>query len=99
MPEEKIASLKNYSQIILGLRPQMVSWATENSDKNWVLKAKIELIENLGGEKYFYLNLRGEKITAQIKSDRNFVLGSEIEIFLDLNQAYYFDPVTEKRIV
>lgn len=98
LPQEKMPTLKNYPQIIIGLRPQAISLASGSSNKSWVVKAKLELIENLGGEKYFYLNLEGEKIVAQIKEDRNYPLDSPLEIFLDLKQAYYFDPQSEKRI-
>jgi len=98
LPQEKMSTLKNYPQIIIGLRPQAISLASGSSNKNWVVKANLELIENLGGEKYFYLNLKGEKLVAQVKEDRNYPLDSPLEIFLDLKQAYYFDPQTEKRI-
>lgn len=99
LPSEKMSILKNYPQIIIGLRPQAISLASGNSNKNWVVKANLELIENLGGEKYFYLNLAGEKLVAQVKEDRNYPLDSPLEIFLDLKQAYYFDPQSEKRII
>jgi len=98
LPQEKMSTLKSYPQIIMGLRPQAISLASAASNKNWVVKANLELIENLGGEKYFYLNLMGEKLVAQIKEEINYPLDSPLEIFLDLKQAYYFDPATEKRI-
>jgi len=98
LPQEKMSTLKNYPQVILGLRPQAISLAGGDSNKNWVVKANLELIENLGGEKFYYLNLKGEKIVAQVKEDKNYPLDSPLEIFLDLKQAYYFDPATEKRI-
>lgn len=98
LPQERMSILKNYPKIILGLRSQALSLATGASNKNWVVKANLELIENLGGEKYFYLNLKGEKLVAQVKEDRNYPLDSPLEIFLDLKQAFYFDPATEKKI-
>jgi len=98
LPLEKTSALKDYSQIVLGLRPQAISLASGSSNTNWVVKANLELIENLGGERYFYLNLKGEKLVAQIKEERNYHLGSTVEVFLDLKQAYYFDPGTEKSI-
>ncbi|OGC78474.1 MAG: sugar ABC transporter ATP-binding protein [candidate division Zixibacteria bacterium RBG_16_40_9] len=99
LPQEKMSALKKYSQIILGLRPSAISIARENSDKNWVVKADLELIENLGGERYFYLNLKGEKLVVLVKEDKNYPLGTALEIFLDLKQAFYFDPNTEKSII
>ncbi|EQB62990.1 MAG: ABC transporter related protein [candidate division Zixibacteria bacterium RBG-1] len=99
LPQEKMSSLKNYPQIIIGLRPQAISLSTTNSNRNWMVKGNLELIENLGGEKYFYLNLKGEKLVAQVKEDKNYPLDSSLEIFLDLKQAYYFDPATGKCII
>lgn len=99
LPPEKVPALKNQTQIILGLRPSAISLASENSDKNWVVKAILEMIENLGGEKYFYLKLNSEKLVALVNTDKNYPLDSSLEISLDLKQSFFFDPISEGKII
>ncbi len=82
--------LKNKNNITLAFRPEDIILNTKNFD----FKAEIEVIENLGSEKYIFLD---NSITLKIPSYIDLKENSEIKVKINRENLHFFDE-NENRI-
>ncbi len=88
-------------QVIMGIRPEDIhndeahlAAANEN-----LVKAYVDVVENLGAYTYFYMNIEGMSITAMSDS-RTQVRGDDtITVAFDVNRLHFFDYDTEETIL
>ncbi len=80
--------------LVLGIRPEDLSVATESSGPTF--SAKIEVSEPMGSETFLYLNTGQTDFVSKVQSDHRFQMGDSIPICMDLSRIHFFDPETEK---
>jgi multiple sugar transport system ATP-binding protein len=89
-------------EIVLGIRPEHVSFATRSSSQPSKAKAKVtvEVVEPMGNETYVYFTTRreGQQYVARIPSAEQPAVGKSIELLFDMSQARFFDVATEQVI-
>ena len=74
--------------ITLGVRPQHVSVA--DGGRNTV-QARVEVVEHLGSEKFVYLKIGEQPLTARLESQDHASEGQEQFFAFDMDQAHIFD--------
>ena len=80
----------NYDLISIGIRAEnMINGDIE-------IKAKVDIVELLGAEKNVYFELNGAKCSAKVPL--NYDCDGEIILKLNLDDIYYFDSVSQKRV-
>lgn len=82
--------------VILGIRPENIYYESLALEVN--LKAKVEMIELTGAEKYVHLSLAGQTIIARLDARSGIKAGSTAELAFDTNRLHFFDAETEQLI-
>ena len=85
----------------MGIRPEdihndedHIAKANEN-----LVKAYLDVVENLGAYTYFYMNIEGMAITAMSDSRTQVRFDDTITVAFDVNRLHFFDYDTEETIL
>lgn len=81
----------NSNSIKLGIRPEKMM-----NQGDIKIRAKVDMCELLGSEKIAYFNIGNNKCSAKLPPD--FTVENEINLCINLNDIYFFDSETGKRI-
>ncbi len=101
--KSKFKDLTKYigRQVIMGIRPEdihndedHIAKANEN-----LVKAYVDVVENLGAYTYFYMNIEGMAITAMSDSRTQVRCDDTITVAFDVNRLHFFDYDTEETIL
>jgi len=95
--KEKIASYKE-KEIIMGIRPEDIFHKRENQTDQQI-SSTVELVEPMGAESYVYLNTGLHSFIARGTEFDKVPIDCMLDIYLDMQQAHFFDPETEKSII
>ena len=89
---------KGYSgrSVFMGVRPEDVRINGENSENG--LSGKVEVVENMGSEKFLYINTGNENISAKVRRETIVEHGDDVSIQFNLQKVHFFDIESEKRI-
>lgn len=105
VPEGKAKVLreKGYvgKEVIFGIRPEDIHDEPLflESSPDSVVKAKVEVAENMGAEMYLYLSgITDNWVTARVNARTQFSAGKEVTLALDMNKSHIFDKETEEAI-
>lgn len=63
-----------------------------------IIKAKVEVSELTGAEKFVHLNIGNETVIARLDARSQAEMGSMLEVAFDPNSLHFFDTETEKSI-
>ena len=74
------------AHVELGIRPEDV----EISPDNTALRACVEMISNVGSEKYVHARLGREEITLRVSKDTSCLPGDEIDLFIPPDRLHLF---------
>ncbi len=103
IPEGKAKSLRELKyenkEIILGVRPEDIH--DEPVFLDFVtskIKAKIDVSELTGSEKYLHLSIGENQLVARVDARSQAKMGDTIDIAFDPNRIHFFDTKTEERI-
>ena len=89
----------NGKNVILGIRPEDVSEATEaHISGGQTIEADVKFRELLGAEVYLYFDLEGTQMTARTSSGTKLQIGDKAKFALDMNKIHIFDKETEVTI-
>ncbi|MDR0983872.1 MAG: sn-glycerol-3-phosphate ABC transporter ATP-binding protein UgpC [Ruminococcus sp.] len=104
LPKSKLTDeVKKYvgNDVILGIRPEHIYDEPETISKaaTGLVQATVELTELMGAEKYLYLTVGDNNITARVKPHSASKIGDSIKIVFDPEKIHLFDKETEKTIV
>jgi lactose/L-arabinose transport system ATP-binding protein len=81
------------SSVFVGVRPQNMS-ITHGSGK-----FSVDIIEQLGGVSYVYLNApTGERVVVESKNEEDAITGSGFSISVDEESTMFFDENTDARL-
>jgi multiple sugar transport system ATP-binding protein len=91
--------LKKYinQEVILGIRPEDISYEKERPDMA-VVRAKIEVVEPMGNETIVYFKVREQMITARFSSQFHGKVGEALDFYINTHKIHFFDKTTEIRI-
>ena len=82
--------------VFLGVRPEDVKINGEM--KGNAISGKVEVVENMGSEKFLYMNTGNESISAKVGRDTMVEPGDSVFIGFNLQKVHFFDKESEKRI-
>lgn len=97
----KVLRENNYigKELYLGIRPEDIHdepLFLESVPS--VIKAKVEVSELTGAEKFVHLNIGNETVIARLDARSQAEMGSMLEVAFDPNSLHFFDAETEIRI-
>ncbi|WP_297092537.1 ABC transporter ATP-binding protein [Thermococcus sp.] len=88
-------------EVIFGIRPEDIYDAmfaqVKIPDENMV-RARVDIIENLGSEKIVHLHVGGVTFLGSFRSESKVKEGHEIDVVFDMNKAHIFNKNTGKAI-
>ncbi|MFO7896045.1 MAG: sn-glycerol-3-phosphate ABC transporter ATP-binding protein UgpC [Candidatus Cloacimonadales bacterium] len=90
---EKI--LTNYlgKKITLGIRPENIKFAPDSS-----IAALVEVVEPMGNEVIFYLEMQGQKLLFRTEKRENITVGEALPFTMQPEKMHFFDPETEESL-
>jgi len=83
--------------VIFGIRPEHIQGRAQANGAS--IPAKVEVVEEMGSERYAYLNIGNKSFTARFPPDLKVQDGENIRVTFDLRRAHLFDPKTEQALV
>lgn len=91
--------LKDYTLIegndyLIGLRSECIHIVEED----FHLEARVQKIDYLGSESYFYLEYKNYQLVSKVYEDIPYKKGDCVKVRVDFNRAYYFDKETKQNI-
>ena len=101
VPERQRATLAAHAgkPVILGLRPEDIgSTAAEHLSGAPRLKAIVETVELMGAESFVHLKIGNAAFTSRVDAHRRLKAGATAELAVFIDNAHFFDPVTDRRI-
>ncbi|CAB49105.1 ABC transporter ATP-binding protein [Pyrococcus abyssi] len=87
-------------EVIFGIRPEDIydaSFIRVEEPEN-IVRAKVDIVENLGGEKIVHLRLGDIIFTAKFPQESVVEEGQEAEVFFDMKKAHVFNKTNERAI-
>ena len=102
VPKQHRAGLEVHvgRETTLGVRPEDIVTAEGGADPvKSTVTAKLEVIEPMGSETYWYLAVGISSFIARVDSHVRAKVGDEVTLALDLEKAHYFDVETEEKII
>lgn len=98
--DEKLLQKHNGKEIILGIRPENIYLASDETIKSKTepFKLKCDFVELLGFELAVYFKNEDREMIMKIPSDNKVEPDDEVEICFDKNKLMFFDAETEQRI-
>ncbi|EZH65009.1 sugar ABC transporter ATP-binding protein [Bacillaceae bacterium JMAK1] len=100
VPSEIYRSLRHYAdqEILLGIRPEHMSFVDSTERSVSHIDARINLIELTGSESVIYAQVEHHELRATIKPSHHLKRGDRIQFEIDMTHAHFFDTKTEQRI-
>ncbi len=103
-PEKSKRALENFAEdVVMGIRPEFIHLADENSPAAQTVTATVSRLENMGSEFYVYMTVDSNLVCARIPTPivEEYLLqsvGSEVRFFFDTDSSHIFDKETEENI-
>ena len=90
--------IAKYEEIYISFRPEHIY--LEKKQNSIEIKAKLEIIENLGHEKILCVEISKSKqiVYLRTNSENNLEIGKIIEIYIDISKILFFDPINHNLI-
>jgi ABC-type sugar transport system ATPase subunit len=85
------------SGITLGIRPEDIQRADSATASAGVVRARVELVELLGGEALVHVDAGGVELTARLPAPVPWA-GSEVGLLIPVERAHLFDRETGARM-
>ena len=89
IPKEISSSVHDGKRVVMGIRPESIAIARAKGEG--MIAVRLERVENLGMESYFYARTAAHRLTIRNVSGEG---SSELKVQFDMQAAYFFDPST-----
>jgi len=104
VPQSRADILNTYvgKSIIIGVRPESVSLASEASASNVggnTISVSLDVIEPMGNEIIIYSDTGSHRIVARLSPQELPAPGSRLKLAVDVDKVHFFDADTESTIV
>ena len=89
-------------EVVFGIGPEDVYDAVFAQVKvpgENMVRAKVEIVENLGSERIVHLKVGGLSFLGSFHSDSKVSEGQEVDVVFDMKKIHLFDKKTEKAII
>ena len=98
--DEMVDKLRNYKEVILGIRGEDIKFDPQNLDifKENKQRAVIDNTEIMGNENNLYFEFGGSSSVARVSKYEVSDVGEEIEFVFVPHRMHFFDKVTEDAI-
>ncbi|MDP2662490.1 MAG: TOBE domain-containing protein [Dehalococcoidia bacterium] len=100
VPPEKAQPLRPYAgkEILFGIRPENMSdrRLSEPCDDESCLLARVEVVENMGHEKFVHLRAGDQTLVARVDPRTAAMPGDEISVAVAMPKMHAFDTITEQ---
>ncbi|RLF91802.1 glycerol-3-phosphate ABC transporter ATP-binding protein [Thermococci archaeon] len=86
--------------VLLGIRPEDIYEATSTQVKTQenVIHAKVDIVENLGGEKIVHLRTGGVSFVGKFPAESFVKENQEVDVIFDIKKIHIFDKTTQRAI-
>ncbi|MEA4960384.1 ABC transporter ATP-binding protein [Lutispora sp.] len=84
-------------EVIIGIRPENIRVAEEKNRE--ALSLRLELMEILGSENLFYLELMGGSLVVKADSRHKAYIGSYMDLCFDAEKIHVFDKDTKDSVI
>jgi multiple sugar transport system ATP-binding protein len=100
VPEDFRAALAGLAgpDVTLGIRPEDIYTAPEESRRTFPVAATVDVTELLGNESIFHMRCGESILVARESAERSARPGTALTAHLDLERIHLFDGVTEKAL-
>jgi multiple sugar transport system ATP-binding protein len=87
--------------VILGIRPENIANKPQAPDApaEWTFETTVEIVEPMGPETYVHLAIGSGSIVARWPIKDPIRLNQKLSVVIDMREAHFFDPLTEKMIL
>lgn len=101
LDKNKINKLRNHSgkRVILGIRPENIEIIGDKGKSENVIKATVDVIENLGNEMYVYFQFNNTQMIARIDPKIKLKFNENINLKLDNSKIHIFEKQTGKNLI
>jgi len=95
-------TLKAYAgkKIVMGIRPEDIYDKVyyQGDGRGRTVRSRVEVVEPMGAEKYLYLASAGHSVVARVDADNKAYVSQNIDVVFKLENAKFFDSVTDALI-
>ena len=84
-------------EVIIGIRPENIRIEEEKNSE--ALSLRLELMEILGSENLFYLELMGGSLVVKADSRHKAYIGSYMDLCFDAEKIHVFDKDTKDSVI
>ena len=100
LPAARGVELASYRDqaVILGIRPEHMSRATEGGSRPGVVRIAItvELVQPTGSRTYITFSMGGSSVVAEVQAHDVHRPGETVDLLVDMNRAVVIDPATDR---
>lgn len=98
VPRREDATVKNGQRVIMGLRTEEITIASESEDEKaeWVFPGVVQVVEPLGNENHVHVSMNGVTFVARCEGRTVVNAGDKIDVHFNLEHLHLFDAETEK---
>src|SRR5205807_10145177 len=95
------AGTKRGEEVVMGIRPEDLKDARfPGRDDLPRIRAKVDVVENMGSENFVYFTIGGKAFTARMDPRSSDIQpGQSIDVAVDTGHLHLFDPKSEKALV
>jgi multiple sugar transport system ATP-binding protein len=96
----KVLSERLGKPIVMGIRPEDIEdkLISLNPDPEHIFKARVDVVEPMGAETFFYVHTSGQSIISRSKGQHIIKVNEIIELVANMNKAHFFDPDTQRAL-
>jgi multiple sugar transport system ATP-binding protein len=87
-------------KIVLGIRPENIADKLHLRDaaETWTVEAAVDMVEPMGAETHLQATSGAHSFVARMQADYHAAARQKVLLVLDMRNAHFFDPDTEKAI-
>ena len=85
-------------EVVLGIRPEDITVTNDLFDKTEGIRARVEVMELMGAERYLYLNVDGQMLTARVESSFKPQMSDYIKIGFKRSKIHLFHSEQENTL-
>ena len=96
----KVLSERLGKPIVMGIRPEDIEdkLFSLDPDPEHIFKARVDVVEPMGAETFFYVHTSGQSIISRSKGQHIIKVNEIIELVANMNKAHFFDPDTQRAL-
>lgn len=83
--------------VVFGIRPENIQGGAAGNSN--AISVKVEVVEEMGSERFAYLNIGSKTFTARFPPEITVRHGETMQVVFDLHKAHLFDRTSEQAIL